>query len=115
MVGRLKPKWLAVRVTFLPWPSYQWITLSLRLPSGDSAASACRGSAERVTSLRASAACFGNRRASVGPPGMIEPYVCIGTPYRPRLIHSGVKHLSERAPFRGVLRDVLIWTNVQVA
>jgi hypothetical protein len=28
---------------------------------------------------------------------MIEPNVCIETPYRPRLIHSGAQHLSGRA------------------
>src|SRR5581483_44886 len=93
MLVRLWLKWAAVRLTLLPWPSCQRRTLSLCRAWTESLTS----SRSRAVCRRASAACSGSRRASVAAPGMIDPYVCIGTPYRPRLIHSGAQHLSGRA------------------
>src|SRR6266852_3937355 len=79
------PKCRAVRLALLPCVSYHLTAASLFFPSRDSG----RRSLASLVPL-------GRRRARVAAPGRIEPYTCIGTPYRPCLIHCRVRHVSER-------------------
>src|SRR5712691_9429745 len=79
------PKCRAVRLACLACVSYHLTAASLFFPSRDSG----RPSLASLVPL-------GRRRARVAAPGRIEPYVCIGTPYRPCLMHCRVRHVSER-------------------
>src|SRR3990170_4955975 len=94
-VDRLWLKWRQVRLALRPCSSYHRITLSL-----------WRALHDRLASAWAEATAPGSSLATAVAPGRMAPYICMGTPYLPRLMtHYGVRHVSGRVQASGDGRE----------